>query len=1093
MNNKFLQTLLLSIVSSLSLHAQLSGNISIPGNYPSLQAAIVALNTQGVGGVGVTFDISAGHVEFLTQKIVITTTGTVSRPIVIRKNGIGANPVFFSYSGTSAGIGATSDGFIVIDGGDYITIDGLHFEESAINNDATKAMEYGILLCKKSTSDGAKFNTIQNCTFNLKNYNQTAAALGESWYRGSVGIAMVNSLATFNASLNVTAASGSNSFNHFYNNEISGAHCGISIIGFAPASGFSSLPLVNTFFGDIANHIGTSNTTGNLIRNFGGNSSESSAIYASQQWGLDIKYNTIENNDGNFVDHLGTMHGIYCRDAQGASVTISHNNITLTSSSNINPLTSIRNTFGSNPTDANIVAIDSNVLVNSSALNAISGFVYRGIWSNASPNTLKIWDNEISGFLYNTSNNTAIQSIVEIGSTPSYVSMQNNIISDIEIPTTGTFNAVVFQANNNIDSIDFINNTIANLIKTPNTNGALMHMYYNPSASLGGKQNIIQNNIQNIENGNGGFYGFRLNSNIQQTSILKNNTLLNVTSNALSDVSYGVFLDAAASGSEISENTITNFNSKASIYGIYTDTNVDSILMRRNVLTNIYSDVVNNNSNVAGIRVSGLKSLLEGNNISEIYNMGLNSNALVSGILVDGLSQGYLINNQVVQIKNLSGNLANAIAGIRVNAANSLSILHNTIYPSGGSSLNSSGTLFGGAALYLPSTTQANVSNNIFNISGVSKSTGFFASIGLTSTGTNGTAPSNLTLSHNILYSNDYLYAEGISTSNATNLFYSTSNSVFGKSAIGNDDAGFNSNCSSSFIDFFNGSALQNFIENNLVNSASGFSPSGLSFAESSAKKDISPIVNKDIAQNSRGLNADRGALEFSGTALDFGLPQIQITPKDNIVCLNALTIHAKITDNVSVNTSTAKPRLYYKRESDLNQIPVTNTKANDGWKYIEASGIAPNFVFLLDTSKFSAHLNAGEKIQYFVMAQDNNSSPNVSSSASFASNFCPSSVVLTNSAMPVSAFNEFIYLGNPNSEFTATQNPACQNSLDTISVINFVLDSSNRIGTQNLVSSVVSPVISSVSFGRKSQFIITSNELKAAGLVSGALTGITL
>ena len=69
---------------------QLSGIKTIPGDYASIEAAITALNTQGVGTGGVTFNVAAGHTETFTTPTagLITATGTAGNQIIFQKNHI---------------------------------------------------------------------------------------------------------------------------------------------------------------------------------------------------------------------------------------------------------------------------------------------------------------------------------------------------------------------------------------------------------------------------------------------------------------------------------------------------------------------------------------------------------------------------------------------------------------------------------------------------------------------------------------------------------------------------------------------------------------------------------------------------------------------------------------------------------------------------------------------------------------------------------------------------------------------------------------------------------------------------------------------
>ncbi|WP_337872967.1 hypothetical protein, partial [Ignavibacterium sp.] len=62
MGTKLLKVLplfvLLVLLLPITANAQLSGTKTIPGDYPTLSAAITDLNTQGVGSGGVTFNVA---------------------------------------------------------------------------------------------------------------------------------------------------------------------------------------------------------------------------------------------------------------------------------------------------------------------------------------------------------------------------------------------------------------------------------------------------------------------------------------------------------------------------------------------------------------------------------------------------------------------------------------------------------------------------------------------------------------------------------------------------------------------------------------------------------------------------------------------------------------------------------------------------------------------------------------------------------------------------------------------------------------------------------------------------------------------------
>jgi hypothetical protein len=110
------------------------------------------------------------------------------------------------------------------------------------------------------------------------------------------------------------------------------------------------------------------------------------------------------------------------------------------------------------------------------------------------------------------------------------------------------------------------------------------------------------------------------------------------------------------------------------------------------------------------------------------------------------------------------------------------------------------------------------------------------------------------------------------------------------------------------------------------------------------------------------------------------------------------------IVDADGVNTADGtKPRLYYKRSTEAN-VYNSNDNSTDGWKYVETSSGSSPFSFTIDYSKLNGGtgVSEGTIIQYFVVAQDLASTPNIGiNSGTF--NSPPSSVNLTSSAFPIS------------------------------------------------------------------------------------------
>jgi len=145
-------------------YSQLTGTKTIPGDYASITAAILDLNTQGVGIGGVTFNVAAGYTETGVNVVLTCPVNppSVSRPIIFQKSGAGVNPLLTA----GVGVSTTTDGIWKLNGVTYVTINGIDLQEDAANVDATTQMEWGYALVKQSGTLACQFTTIKNCKVN---------------------------------------------------------------------------------------------------------------------------------------------------------------------------------------------------------------------------------------------------------------------------------------------------------------------------------------------------------------------------------------------------------------------------------------------------------------------------------------------------------------------------------------------------------------------------------------------------------------------------------------------------------------------------------------------------------------------------------------------------------------------------------------------------------------------------------------------------------------------------------------------------------------------------------------------------------------
>ncbi len=159
-------------------------------------------------------------------------------------------------------------------------------------------------------------------------------------------------------------------------------------------------------------------------------------------------------------------------------------------------------------------------------------------------------------------------------------------------------------------------------------------------------------------------------------------------------------------------------------------------------------------------------------------------------------------------------------------------------------------------------------------------------------------------------------------------------------------------------------------------------------------------FISTDILGATRNFTPTIGAYEQAG---DFSGPSITFAPILNTVSVSnyVLNSFATITDPANVDTNLVnRPRMYYRKSTDLNRY-VGNSATDTGWKYVVASNNVSPFNFTIDYSKLTSAADTGDKIEYFIVAQDANGY--ASTNANVFLNDDPTSVALTNTNFPVS------------------------------------------------------------------------------------------
>ena len=342
--------------------AQLTGIKTIPGDYATIEAAISALNSQGVGSGGVTFNVAVGHTETFSNPTagVITATGTESNPIIFQKSGVGNNPKIIAGVGTG-----TLDAIVVITGGDYITFDGIDLSENSANTDNTTKMEWGFALLKRSTvapADGCYFVTVKNSTITLDKLNTS------TW-----GIYAANHTVTSTTSSTMTDSLDVMSYCKFDNNSFT-SYNGIRIISSTTAG----------FYGN-RNEVGVN--AGNNILAYGDGSATAYGMNIEYQNNLKIAHNSV---NGGGTSQTGIIYGIRTGSGTNSTVDIYLNSVTVTQAGT-SLIYAIVNSMGSSGVD-NTINIYNNTVENC-LYSGSSGNSFWMIYNLASAYNLNIYGN----------------------------------------------------------------------------------------------------------------------------------------------------------------------------------------------------------------------------------------------------------------------------------------------------------------------------------------------------------------------------------------------------------------------------------------------------------------------------------------------------------------------------------------------------------------------------------------------------------------------------------------------------------------------------------------------------------------------------
>jgi hypothetical protein len=441
----------------------------------------------------------------------------------------------------------------------------------------------------------------------------------------------------------------------------------------------------------------------------------------------------------------------------------------------------------------------------------------------------------------------------------------------------------------------------------------------------------------------------------------------------------------SCSSSGLTLNIFNNTVRKNTFQGTGTMTMINSASFTnvKNIYNNtIDSMVIIGNATVHGIQNGdGIEVNIYKNKINDFVVVG--TTPVLNGLNLNGGTTINAYNNFISDLKTPTATGSNAIRGINANAGTNLNITHNTVYLNA----SSSGTGFGSSGINSSTSVSLNLRNNIVVNKSVASGSG--RTVAHRRSGTS--------LSSFVNSSNNNIYYTGVPSSlslihyDGTNIDSTLAQyklRVVGRESVsGTED-----------VPFVNGAASPYDLHINPA-VATQVESGGIAVAS----------ITTDFDGTARNATTpDIGADEGTFTLSDLQGPSIAFTLLPQTASLlNRTLSNVIITDASGVNTTAGtKPRLYFRQSSTTNSY-IANSSAVGGWKYVEANGATSPFDFTIDYSLFNTPVLSTDTIEYFIVAQDNAGTPNVSVNAG-ALTSTSTTVALTGANFPVTSANSY-------------------------------------------------------------------------------------
>ena len=850
-----------SMLFSPCAYAQLSGTKNIPGDYPTLDAAITDLNTVGVlgGSGGVTLNLLAGNPQTAPAGgyAITTISGSAADPIVIQGNG----NVITAPNPQVAGV--LHDAFFEIRGADYVTLSGFVMREHPANTTTAAASnnmtEWGVALLYDTLSNGAQNVTLQNNTITLnRTYQNTFGIYSNSTHAAT----------TVTTSATATGATGGNSGLRIYGNTINNVNIGIVVVGPTAAADHNEGLDIGGIAPATANTISDYGTTG-TFSGYANVSGSVNGVLVRNTRNYNVSYNSIASSVGGVT--AGTLRGIVVPAfsiAPTGTLTnaITHNSISVRSGNATGGTVGLLvETTTSTPTSTTTIT-HNNFHTSGHTVAASGAITFLQMLGSATTGPLigTISDNTFTNLSVNTTGSVTLIDANWTRPAGASTTVNNNSIVTA-FAKTGA--GGILRGYNNFGS------SPATATETNSNND-----FSNISVPTAGATAI---DVWRCADGPGAF-GSR--------KTITNNTFSNIAATTTSAlrvliVDYG---DAAWANNNVSGNTIhTVSSSGGSVAGIASGNG------NQNFFSNTVHTLSSGGSSfVYGVQITGGATQQVYRN--KIYNLE-NSNALgaVTGITVGGGTTINLHNNLVGDLRLPNSTNTNSLFGINITGGTTINAAFNSVHLAA----TSVGANFGSTALGAATAPALTLrSNNLVNVS--------------TANGT------GLTVAYR---RGDATLTTYQAASNANNLWAGTpgpSNLLFHDGTTG-DQTLTDYKTRVSPRDSAAISELPPFL------STSGASPDFLHISAATPTQLESgglPVlgITDDYDGNARSATTpDIGADEFTGLPIDLSPPVIAYPPLPNTTLLGNRIVAANISDPSGIPGGATAPRVYFRKNAD--------------------------------------------------------------------------------------------------------------------------------------------------------------------------------